>query len=87
MCLTLSPNLSLSLITTSDQPIKTEPELKLIKEDFKQVGGHKLLRKTVIQLTLNEYSQLKACFPTIDSFISFINVQQTTTGNNESQQH
>ena len=69
--------------------MNNEPELRLTKEEYKQVGVHKLLKKAVIQLTLKEYSELKASFQPIDSFINFVsdNAQRTHTGDNESQEH
>ena len=87
--LTLSPNLNLSITTTAEQTPNAEPELKLIKEEYKQVGSQKLLRRAVIQLTLSEYLQLKSSFHSIDSFIKFVshNAQRTNTGNNENQEH
>ena len=79
--LTLSPNLSLSVTTTSEVTRDAEARIKLVNDEFEQVGSHKLLRKGVIQLTASEYSQLNSSFETIDSFISFVNknVKQTTT--------
>ena len=50
-----------------------EAKIKLIKDEFKQVGSHKFLRMGVIQLTASEHSQLKSCFETTDSFITFVN--------------
>ena len=70
--LTLSPNLSLS-VTTLEVTRDAEAKIKLVKDEFKQVGSHKLLRKGVIKLTASEYSQLKTSFETIDSFITFVN--------------
>ena len=69
--------------------MNNEPEIRLTKEEYKQVGVHKLLRRAVIQLSSNEYFQLKSSFHSIDSFITFINhiAQRTKTGNNESQEH
>ena len=49
--LTLSPNLSISVTTTSEATREADARIKLVKDEFKQVGGHKLLRKCVIQLT------------------------------------
>ena len=86
--LTLSPSLSLSISTLKET--KSEPEIKIIKEEFKQVGTHKLLKKTVIQLTQIEYALLKTSFNSIDSFINFVNstqhVQQTTPRSDEEAQ-
>ena len=42
--LTLSPNLSVSISTL--KKTKSEPEIKIIKEEFERVGTHKLLKKT-----------------------------------------
>ena len=79
--LTLSPNLSLSVTTTLEVTHDADARLKLVKDEIKQVGSHKLLRKGVIQLTASEYSQLKTSFETLDSFITFVNqnAKQTTT--------
>ena len=79
--LNLSPNLSLSVTTTSEVTRDADARIKLVKDEFKQVGSHKLLRKSVIQLTASEHSQLKSSFESIYSFISFVNknVKQTTT--------
>ena len=80
--LTLSTNLSLSVTTTLELTRDAEAKIKLVKDEFKQFGSHKLLIKGDIQLTSSEYSQLKTSFETIDSFISFVNqnAKQTTTG-------
>ena len=80
--LTLSPNLSLSVTTTSEATREADARLKLIKDEFKQAGSHKLLRKGVLQLTASEYSQLKSSLESIDSFIGFVNqiAKQTITG-------
>ena len=87
--LTLSPNLSLSVTTTSEATRDAETRIKLVKDEFKQVGSHKLLRKGVIQLTASEYSQLKSSFETIESFITFgnQNAKQTTTGSDGGPQY
>ena len=86
---TLSPNLSLSVTTTLEVTRNAEAKIKLVKDEFKQVGSHKLLRKGVIQLTASEYSQLKISFETIDSFITFVNqnAKQTTTGSDGGPQY
>ena len=82
--LTLSPNLSLSVTTTSEATGEADARIKLVEDEFKQVGSHKLLRNGVIQLTASEYSQLKSSLQSIDSFISFVNQidKQTTTFSN-----
>ena len=87
--LTLSPNLSLLVTTTLEVTRDTEAKIKIVKDEFKQVGSHKLLRKGVIQLTASEYSQLKTSFETIDSFITFVNqnAKQTTTGSDGGPQY
>ena len=71
--LTLSPNLSLSVTTVSEITRDADARIKLVKEEFKQVGSDKLLRKGVIQFTASEYSQLKTSFETIDCFSTFVN--------------
>ena len=80
--LTISPNLNLSVTTTSGATRDADVRIKLVKDEFKQVGSHKLLRKGVIQFTASEYSQLKTSFESIDRFIGFVNqnAKQTTTG-------
>ena len=86
----LSPNLSLSVTTTTlELTLDAEAEIKLVKDEFKQVGSHKLLRKGVIQLTASEFSQLKTSFETIDSFITFVNqnAKQTTTASDGGPQY
>ena len=83
--LTLSPNLSLSVLTTSDTTVDTDPKIRIVKDEVKQVGSHKILRKGVIQLTANEYTRLKASLNSIDSFINFVNqnAQQTNSRSDE----
>ena len=80
--LTLSPNLSPSVTTTSEVTRDADARTKLVKDELKQVGSPKFLRKGVIQLTASEYLQLKTIFETIDSFNTFANQnsKQTTTG-------
>ena len=80
--LTVSPNLSLSVTTTLEVTRDAEARIKIVKDEFKQVGSHKILRKGIIQLTASECSRLKTSFETIDSSISFVNqnAKQTTTG-------
>ena len=87
--LTLSTILSLSVTTTLEVTRNAEAKIKLVKDEFKQVGSHKLLRKSVIQLTVSEYSQLKTSFETIDSFITFVNqnAKQKTTGSDGGPQY
>ena len=87
--LTVSPNLSLSVTTTSEAIREVDARIKLVKDEFKQFGSHKLLRKGVIELTASEYSQLKSSLESIDSFISFVNqnAKQTTTGSDEGPQY
>ena len=87
--LSLSPILSLSVTTTLEVTRDAEAKIKLVKDEFKQVGSHKLLRKGVIQLTASEYSQLKTSFEAIDSFITFVNqnAKQTTTASDGGPQY
>ena len=87
--LRLCPNLSLSVTTTSEVTCEADAKVKLVKEEFKQIGSHKLLRKGVIQLTASEYSHLETRFETIDSFITFVNqnAKQTTTGSDGGPQY
>ena len=79
--LTLSPNLSLSVTTTSEATRDADARIKLVKDEFKQVGSHKRLSKDVIQLTASAYLRLNSSFQAIDIFISFVNqnAKQTTT--------
>ena len=46
---TLSPNLSLSVTKTSEATREADARIKIVNDEFKQVGSHKLLRKGVIQ--------------------------------------
>ena len=87
--LTLSPNLSLSVSTTSDSTVDTDPKIRIVKDEVKQVGSHKILRKGVIQLTANEYTRLKASLNSIDSFINCVNqnAQQTNSRSDEGPQY
>ena len=73
--------MSLSVTTTSEVTRDADARIKLVKDEFKQVGSHKLLRKGVVHLTASEHSQLKSSFESIYSFISFVNknVKQATT--------
>ena len=85
--LAVSPDLSLPVTTTLE--VTRDAEAKIKKDELNEVGGHKLLRNGVIQLTASEYSQLKTSFETIDSFISFVNqnAKQTTTGSDGGTQY
>ena len=87
--LTLTPNLSFLVKPTLEVMRDAEVKIKLVKDEFKQVGTHKLLRKGVIHLTASEYSQLKTSFEIMDSFISFVNqnAKQTTTGSDGGPQY
>ena len=70
--LILSPNLSTS--TTSPVPNNPSEEclIELAKEEYKTVGDHKLLKKTLICITYSEYCQLKLMTETVGSFLNFI---------------
>ena len=46
-----------------------------VKQDYKRVGEHKLLRKTLISLTVGEYYSLQASDTSIDSFLNFFKIQ------------
>ena len=87
--LTLSLNLSLSVTTTLEVTRDAEAKIKLVKDEFKQVGSHKIQRNVVKHLTASEYSLLKTIFEIIDSFIAFVNQnpKQTTTGYDEGPQY
>ena len=72
---TLCPSLSISVSTTNQVNIKNIPEnvtTELVKEDYRQVGLHKLLRKAVIHLSYAEFLVLKSSTDSIHSFLNFI---------------
>ena len=73
--LTLSPNLTISVSTTNQVNIKNVPgnvTIELVKEEYRQVGLQKLLRKAVIHLSYAEFLQLKSSTDSIHSFLNFI---------------
>ena len=76
---TLYPNLSCSVLTLLAQAVSIEPYMKLAKQYQKQVGAHELLKPTVIQLTLREYSLLKSSFSSVESFLQFVRGKQCQT--------
>ena len=72
--LTLSPRLSISVSTTNQVKIKNVPEsvtIELVKEEYRQVGLHKLLRKAVIHLFYAELLQIRSSNDSIHSFLNF----------------
>ena len=46
-------------------------EISLLKEEIALIAGHKLLKKAVIQLTLEEYRCLKAALLSTDTFFNY----------------
>ena len=90
--LTLSPSLTISVSTTNQLNIKNVPEnvtIELVKEEYRQVGLHKLLRKAVIHLSYAEFLQLKSSTNSIHSFLNFIgnHVKCPLEAADERQQH
>ena len=86
--LTLSPNLKLTVTPLSHD--KDKCSLELVKEEYKKVGEHKLLRKAVITLTPTEYHNLKSSISSYDCFLDFIkshNVKTTIAAVDERTQH
>ena len=61
--------------TTKQVNIKNAPEnltTELVKEEYRQVGLHKLLRKAVIHFSYAEFLQLKSNNDSIHSFLNLI---------------
>ena len=90
--LTLSPSLTIPKATTNQLNIKNVPEnvtIELVKEEYRQVGLHKLLRKAVIHLSYAEFLQLKSSTDSIHFFLIFIgnHVQCPLEAADETQQH
>ena len=95
--LALSENLSLFMTTTPQQMAvgsnsQQHISVSLIKEEIAQFAGQNVIKKAVIQLTLEEYFCLKTAFGTVDSIINFTtkfnqyNVKPSTAANNEGTQ-
>ena len=90
--LTLSPSLIISVSTTNRLNNKNVPEnvtIELVKEEHRQVGLQKLLRKAVIHLSYAEFLQLKSSTDYIPSFLIFIgsHVKYPLEAADERQQH
>ena len=94
--LALSENLSLFMTTTPQlmavgSNIQQHISVSLIKEEIAQFAGQNVIKKAVIQLTLEEYFCLKTAFGTVDSIINFTtrpyNVKPSTATNNEGTQY
>ena len=90
--LTLSPSLTISVSTTNQLNIKNVPEnvtTELVKEEYRQVGLHKLLRKAVFHLSYVEFLQLKSSTDSFHSFLNFIgnHVKCPLEAADEGQQH
>ena len=67
-------SLTISISTINQFNIKNVPEnvtIELVKEEYRYVGLHKLLRNTVIQLPYGEFLQLKSSTDSIQSFRNF----------------
>ena len=91
--LTLSTNLTLSVITTAHLDSDCSQEdwcIELIKEEYKKVGEHRLLRKAVISLSPTEYQQFLPSTSSVDSFLKFVStnhVKSTSPEIDERSQH
>ena len=90
--LNLSPSLTISVSTTKQVNSKSVPEnvkIELVKEENRQVGLHKSLRKAVIHLSFAEFRQLNSSTDSTHSFLNFIgnHVRCTYEAANERQQH
>ena len=48
--LTRSPNWNLPISTLLHRPVSNESRIRLDKEDYEQMGIHKLLERTLLQL-------------------------------------
>ena len=46
-------------------------EISLVKEEIAQIAGHNVLKKAVIQLTLEEYNCLKAALLSTDTVFNY----------------
>ena len=74
--LKLSENLFLTTTTVKEPTVTStsnqlHTNIHLVKEEYKQLGEHRVIRKAIIQLTSDKYSLLKASINSIDSFICF----------------
>ena len=89
--ITLSPNLTLTVIKPTLTTYNSNNiDIKLVKEEERFIGQHKLLRKGIINFTVAEFLQLKSTIPTIHSFLSFVStedVQPDTAEIDEGKQH
>ena len=73
--LVLSPNLTISVSTIQNETTSNHLNncsIDFVKEEYTKIGDHKLLRKTVINISPAEYFQLKFSANSIDSFLQFI---------------
>ena len=71
----LSPSLTISVSTINQLNIKNVSEnvtIEPVKEEYRHVGIHKLLRKAVIQLSYAEFLQRKSSTDSIHSFLNII---------------
>ena len=75
--LPLSQNLTLIMQTTAhpmavgDNACLHHVEISLVKEEIAQIAGHNVLKKAVIQLTLEEYNCLKAALLSTDTVFNY----------------
>ena len=82
--LVLSSNLTISVSTIQNATTSNHLNncsIDFVKEEYRKIGDHKLLRKTVSKISPAEYFQLKSSANSIDSFLQFIvkkNVKPTS---------
>ena len=81
--LVLSPNLTIPVSTLQNATSNhlNNCSIDFVKAVYTKIGDHKLLRKTVINISPAEYFQLKSTANSIDSFLQFIdqkNVKPTS---------
>ena len=73
--LILSPSVTISVSTINQVNIRNVPEnitIELVKEEYRQVGLHKLLRKTVIHLSYAAFLQLKSSTDSIHFSLNIV---------------
>ena len=92
LLLALSPSLIISVSTTNQVNINNVPEnvtIELVKEEYRQVGLHRLLWKAVIYLSFADFLQLRSSTDSIHSFLNLKakHVECLIEAANERQQH
>ena len=90
--LTLSSNLTISVLKTNQVNNKEVPEIitiEFVKEEYRLVALHKLLRKAVIHLSYAEFFQLRSSTGSIHSSLNFIrnHVEHPIEATDETQQN